>query len=138
MDFSIARLKRQATLEATRATTRCGIQGPGTPAYMAPEVYKGSDVKRQPAVDVYALGLIIIEEANQGSHCRPNLEAITKAMQSELPPPGIVKVPQPLRSTVEKALRWNPKRRPTARDVGIILGEMYNEVAAHGKKPVWY
>ena len=137
LDFSIARLKRQAMELATYATSMGGVQGPGTLAYMSPEVYHGSGIKRQPAADIYALGIILIEHANYGAYCYEQKEEVEEAMRKSLLPKGLSNVPENLLPLTERAVSKKPGRRPTAKEIGIKIGEMYNELEFHHEMPVW-
>jgi eukaryotic-like serine/threonine-protein kinase len=70
----------------------------GTPAYMAPEQFKGSDAG--PQTDVYALGLLLHEMA---SGRRPIVQPGEPAV--------LVRLPGPLQPIVERCLAENPDSR---------------------------
>ncbi len=88
LDFGIAR----ALEEVDRAVklTRAGTT-PGTPAYMAPEVWSAEPPS--PAADVYALGLVLLELAAGRHPLQPlgqppltSLQLMSLHMQGEVPP----------------------------------------------------
>ena len=137
LDFSIARIKDTAREERTYATNVVGGQGPGTYAYMAPEVFTSSIVKRQPAADIYALGLIIVENANNGAVNYKEYKEIESAMLNQLVPKGLKKVPPTLRTITESCLSFEPTSRPRAIEVGKILGQHFDEKSYYGHTPVW-
>jgi serine/threonine protein kinase len=58
MDFGLARETRSPTSETISSLTRPGVIA-GTPDYMAPEQFEGTEVS--PATDLYALGIVLYE-----------------------------------------------------------------------------
>jgi serine/threonine protein kinase len=111
-DFGIARL-----VADTAHPTSTGLII-GTASYLAPEQLRGEDVT--PAVDVYALGLVLIE-AVTGAPAYPG-SGLESAMARLSRPPA---VPEELPSDWQALLRSmtavDPSARPSALDVALAL-----------------
>jgi serine/threonine protein kinase len=58
-DFGIARAKGHTMLQTTRGATANGKGDAGTPAYMAPELFRGD--KCDEKCDVYSFGVVLWE-----------------------------------------------------------------------------
>lgn len=107
-DFGIARIADAS------ATTRSSMMV-GTPNYMAPEISEGATPT--PAVDVYALGILLYEMASGvtpfegGSYL-----AVIRRHSEQLPgrPDGI---PDDLWSAIEDMLAKDPTERPSAQQL---------------------
>ena len=102
-DFGIARAVDSATLTRTGAVI-------GTAAYLSPEQAAG--LPTTAATDIYAFG-VVLHEALTGRR----LPAGTVA-----PVPGLEGAPQPLRTSIDRALAENPADRPPAADIAAALG----------------
>ncbi|MEV5326476.1 serine/threonine-protein kinase [Nonomuraea sp. NPDC052634] len=111
IDFGIARV-----LEAS-STMTSGLAG--TPAYMAPELFRGETTPR-PAADVYAWGMIMVFAATGRVLFQRNNMAATihEALTAE---PDLDGVPDSLRPLVAKALSKDPDERPPAPDLLLSL-----------------
>ena len=87
----------------------------GTPAYMSPERASGQEAG--PAVDVYALGVVLYEAlAGRPPFQADNPLALISAHTTQMPPPltEVAGVPRPLAAACEAALAKDPARRPSA------------------------
>jgi serine/threonine-protein kinase len=109
MDFGVAHQQSQQTGNTSTALTRDGLVV-GTPAYMAPEQFEGSDVS--PATDVYALGLVLYEALtgkrpfveDAGTHTG-KAKRLVRASQIQ------AGVPQLFDRVIARCLEYDPKRR---------------------------
>ena len=116
MDFGIAHEQSQRTGDTSTALTGNGAII-GTPAYMAPEQFEGSDVS--PATDVYALGLVLYEAltgkrpfVEDAGPCTGKTRRLVRA--------SAVKhgVPRRIDRVIARCLEYDPKRRyPSANAV---------------------
>jgi serine/threonine protein kinase len=110
-DFGIAR-----AVDATVATANgCVV---GTAAYLAPEQVRGERVG--PPVDVYALGLVLLE-ALTGRREYPGLaieSATARLHRTPAVPPGL---PPGFGELLEAMTRDDPGQRPTAAQVAAVL-----------------
>ena len=110
-DFGIAR-----ALDGTSATaTGCVV---GTAAYLAPEQVRGEQVG--PPVDVYALGLVLLE-ALTGRREYPGLaveSATARLHRCPVVPRGL---PGGLSELLDAMTRNDPAQRPTAAEVATVL-----------------
>ncbi|MFH0903248.1 MAG: protein kinase [Pseudomonadota bacterium] len=88
----------------------------GTPAYMAPERWRGEDCTE--AADVWALGVMLYELATgRRPYQLPSWEALGKAIVSPEPVPSVVvegEVPPELAALVDRCLDKDPRKRPAA------------------------
>ncbi|QFY13164.1 protein kinase [Nonomuraea phyllanthi] len=113
-DFGVARIVHGPGL--TRTTSIIG-----TPVYLSPEVADGN--APTPAVDVYALGLILYEllagrPPFVGEHPMALLRQHAAATPRRLPG-----MPDPLWSVIASCAAKDPAVRPSARAVAMTLGE---------------
>lgn len=106
VDFGLAKAPMQG---GTLASITADDHIPGTPAYMAPEVWNQQALTG--AVDQYALG-VVLYRALAGRHPfeHPTLPGL---MQQHLydPPPRLVGVPAPLEAVLLRALAKRPQDR---------------------------
>ncbi|WP_426184918.1 protein kinase domain-containing protein [Microbacterium sp. TWP3-1-2b2] len=87
----------------------------GTAAYMAPEQVRGADLT--PAVDIYSLGLVLIE-ALTGEPAFPVTGKVQTALRRLTDSPVIPDSVDPSWGTLlARMTRADPKERPSARDV---------------------
>ncbi len=115
-DFGIARLVDTTGLTATGFVL-------GTPAYLAPEQVQGGDVGRE--VDVYALGLVLVECLTGRRAFEGTPAELTAARLHRAPdlPPGL----EPQLSELLSAMTArDPGDRPTAAEVVDALGAAYH------------
>ncbi|WP_164903867.1 serine/threonine-protein kinase [Nonomuraea polychroma] len=111
-DFGVARIVHGPGLTQTTSII-------GTPAYLSPEVAEGS--APTPAVDVYALGLIVYEllagrPPFVGDHPMALLRQHATAMPRRLPG-----MPDALWSVISACAAKDPAGRPGAREVAAAL-----------------
>ncbi|MFG2819278.1 protein kinase [Kitasatospora sp. NPDC048365] len=117
-DFGIAR-----TAQATQGLTRTGRPF-GTPAYMAPEQWRGEHVDAR--CDLYALGCVLYALLT-GRPPFPEREQAWSLMRRHLdevpPPPSTIRadVPAELDRLVASLLAKDPTRRPDATAVAAAL-----------------
>ncbi|GAB3888162.1 hypothetical protein GCM10027612_28240 [Microbispora bryophytorum subsp. camponoti] len=97
----------------------------GTPPYVAPERLKGTTA--DPAVDVYALGVLLFEMLTGAlPYPEKTWEAI-EAARREGPPPspeGVPGLPQEVADLCRRCLCPDPVDRPSARAVAAALATM--------------
>ncbi|MFE0027203.1 protein kinase [Amycolatopsis sp. NPDC059021] len=112
-DFGVARL-----IDATRVTEPGAVVG--TAAYLAPEQVLGE--RPQPPVDVYALGLVLLEclTGEREYPGTPAEAAITRLHRRPRIPDGL---PKALAGTLRAMTAAHPEERPTAADVALALRE---------------
>ncbi|MGN9846171.1 protein kinase domain-containing protein [Nonomuraea sp. H19] len=113
-DFGVARIVHGPGLTQTTSII-------GTPVYLSPEVADGS--APTPAVDVYAIGLILYEllagrPPFVGDHPMALLRQHAMAM-----PRRLQGMPDTLWSVISACAGKDPARRPSARAVAVALGE---------------
>ncbi|ATB45345.1 protein kinase domain-containing protein [Corallococcus macrosporus] len=86
---------------------------PGTPLYLAPELWRGEPASR--ASDVYALGVLLYELcAGRAPHDGVPLELLGAAVQAQPPPPLAERAPgvsPALAAIVDRCLAADPARR---------------------------
>jgi len=112
-DFGIARMLSTPGLTTTDAVV-------GTPHYMAPEAFQGSDPS--PAADVYALGVLLYElVCGQPPFDSDSVHDLMRQhLKGDAPRrPGI---PDPLWKVITSCLRSKPRLRPTAGELVAALG----------------
>jgi serine/threonine protein kinase len=110
-DFGIARLTSEPA-DLTGALTM------GTAAYLAPEQLRRDPLG--PAVDVYALGLLLLEAlTGERAYPGPPTEAMLARLTSSPAIPG--RVPPPWRALLRAMTAGEPADRPTMVDVGSTL-----------------
>jgi serine/threonine protein kinase len=121
-DFGIALLSGQSRVTGANEIV-------GTPAYLAPEQVYGGQLG--PAVDIYALGLVILEcltgqrEYTGTSKMKAALARLDR--QPRIP----ADLPVPLGALVNAMTDLEPARRPTAEECVDALREMlYDMIAA--------
>jgi serine/threonine protein kinase len=111
-DFGVARLLADTTRHTATGLTL------GTPAYLAPEQVRGSDVT--PAADIYALGLVLLETL---TGARVFTGTITEAVAARLhdSPPVPAQLPAEWREALTQMTRLHPHERPSAAQVTAVL-----------------
>lgn len=124
-DFGIAQF-------TDNASTRTTI-GSGTPQYIAPEIYLGQPPT--PAVDVYALGLVMYELLCGVPPYTGTSAAVMRGHLELQPsrPPG---VPDELWSLIDQMLSKNPQVRPSASQCRQALTELLPGLAHHPAAPL--
>ena len=111
-DFGIARLLGDAVRH-----TRTG-QAIGTAAYLAPEQVQGGEIT--PAVDVYSLGLVLLE-ALTGERSFPGTPTESALARLQRAPDVPAWLPAGWRDLLVAATALDPAHRPTARQVADHL-----------------
>jgi WD40 repeat protein len=131
LDFGLAKLRPLATTPTRPGaepslfeTGEPGIRG--TPAYLAPEQWRGEPAG-EPA-DVWALGVVLYELL---SGRRPYTEsaalgyAVRVADAQPVPPPAAPPgTPEALLALIERCLAKDPTARPAAQEVSRVLTEL--------------
>ena len=116
LDFGIAKL-----LDAGQSlTVEGGIVG--TPAYMAPERFRGAVLDGKS--DVYSLGVLLYQMlSGRLPFHAPDADLLAVAMMhlNEEPPPLKGDVPAGVEDVVRAALAKDPAHRPDALDFGLAL-----------------
>jgi hypothetical protein len=113
LDFGLARLTHGARITSTRDTV-------GTLSYMAPEQMRGQEVT--PAIDVYALGLVMLEMATG----EPPFGEFDIAARLTVSPPRLSAHPylgNRLSDIVASAVALSPADRPTCAQLAASLDE---------------
>jgi serine/threonine-protein kinase len=117
LDFGLAAFAEAETLTAAGDV-------PGTLAYISPERLAGE--QGAAAGDVWAVG-VMLWEAFSGKHpfWRPSLLATGTAIEQGAPPLATERpdLPERLRSTVDRALAVDPRKRPSAAALADALRE---------------
>jgi serine/threonine protein kinase len=120
IDFGIAR-----ALDTATATTG---QLVGSPAYMAPEQYSGTDVG--PAADMFAWGVTLVHAAT-GQPAFGLASAPTMMQRVLFAEPELDGLEPPLRDLVSACLAKDPSARPTARQALLtLIGQTSPDAAA--------
>ncbi|GAA4831363.1 serine/threonine-protein kinase [Kitasatospora terrestris] len=131
-DFGIAR-----TAQATQGLTQTGRPF-GTPAYMAPEQWRGEHVDAR--CDLYALGCVL-HALLTGRPPFPEREQAWSLMRRHLdevpPPPSTIRadVPAELDRLVASLLAKDPARRPDATAVAAALTSAARTAGDHAPTP---
>lgn len=118
--------KQQVQIEAAQS----GIQG--TPAYMAPEQWRGET--RTLALDMWAVGVILFEllTGRRPVESSNVLELCASVMSDALVPEvqTLRELPDELARTINACLQKAPNKRPTASDVTAVLFRLVHGVSA--------
>jgi serine/threonine protein kinase len=110
IDFGIAR-----ALDTTGTLTNASV---GTPAYMAPEQFSGSQIG--PPADVFAWGCTMAFAASgRPPHGDDSIPAIMNRVFHK--PPDLGDLSGPLRDIVAQCLAKDPAQRPSARQILLRL-----------------
>ena len=108
LDFGLAKTIRAPGEQPGEVLTRQG-EVPGTPSYMAPELFAGKDLS--PAVDLYALGLVMAE-ALTARRVFDGASALDILRRQLMPDP--VPLPNEVRSSLLGPVIDRATRKPTA------------------------
>ena len=116
LDFGIAKL-----VDAGQSlTVEGGIVG--TPAYMAPERFRGGVLDGK--ADVYSLGVLLYQMlSGRLPFDSPDADLLAVAMMhlNQAPPPLPADIPPAVADIVRAALAKDPAERPGALDLGLAL-----------------
>lgn len=105
----------------------------GSPAYLAPEQVSGA--QPTPAVDIYALGLVLLE-CYTGSRVYPG-PPVEAAMARLVAAPAIpVSLPSDLRDLLVAMTAAEPAERPTAEQVAAALDPLNGQTVSAVAAPV--
>jgi eukaryotic-like serine/threonine-protein kinase len=124
-DFGIALL-----VDTTRVTATDAIVG--TAAYLAPEQLRDAEV--DPAADVYALGLVLLE-AVTGLRAFVGTSAEAILARLVAPPTVPATVPAPLACLLGKMTADDPDLRPTAAEVAQVLSGAASPTVPPPRRP---
>jgi tetratricopeptide (TPR) repeat protein len=123
MDFGLARELTSPSTETMTYMTRPGAIA-GTPAYMAPEQFEGTELS--PATDVYALGVVLYELVTGKlpfAASTPIGAAVLRGRRPQLPSAMQLGVPRHFKEVIYKCLEYEAKRRyQSANEVADSLG----------------
>lgn len=123
LDFGLAQALPQSKLAgASLSTTRSASSGAeGTPAYMAPEQWRGGDCS--PATDIWALGVTLFELCAGTRPFEGDVAALGKQVTSSGPVDfdRWPDAPPELRRIVEQCLAKDPALRPGAEQLSGSL-----------------
>lgn len=114
-DFGVARLM------AGPSRTKTGLMV-GTAAYVAPEVLTGG--RATPAVDVYALGIVLFEMITGWRPFRGEHEAAVMQQHLNSQPMQPQGFPDVLWAIVASSLARDPEERPMAREIATKLAAL--------------
>jgi len=129
LDFGIA--KTSLTESLSGAVETAAGQLIGTPAYMAPEQWRGRPPT--PATDIFQLGLLLFR-ALTGRRAQGvrGAEELARVMLDSAPLPRVPAqggLPSALVDLVEACLRKHAARRPNAHEVKVTLERLLTQVA---------
>jgi serine/threonine protein kinase, bacterial len=121
-DFGIARLADSPGVTRTHEFV-------GTPAYVAPESAQGKP--QTSAVDIYGAGILLFELLTGKPPFRGDsaIEVLHAHLNEQPRRPG--NVPEPLWTVVERCLRKDPARRPSAENLARALRVVAAGVGVH-------
>ncbi len=139
LDFGLARIRNHlfesSTTKARFVTVHAvpPLASAGTPAYMAPEQWRGIDADT--ATDVWAMGAILYRLlADAPAFDAASLTALSSRVLSGEPPPPLLprcpEAPAEVCALVERMLRFERAERPTVPEVLAVL-----EAALRGIAP---
>lgn len=128
LDFGLARMVGQPAL------TEISGQIVGTPAFMAPEMLNGSK-DLGPAVDVYALGILLHDVIAGSPPFSGGLAELLFAHMQKTPPAlaqrtGSRDIPPELEQLVSRMLAKDPSQRPSAEETLQKLERLRARIAA--------
>ena len=121
LDFGLA-----GTLSTFAAPERAGLKG--TPAYMAPEQVENGPIT--PAVDIYALGIVLFEMMSGALPFRGASPVETARLRLHRDPPPLRRIapeaPLSWERTVRACLQRDPARRPASlAEIAALLTGRY-------------
>ncbi|MCB0192663.1 MAG: SUMF1/EgtB/PvdO family nonheme iron enzyme [Anaerolineae bacterium] len=129
-DFGLVRLANEANLTVKGTLI-------GTPAYMAPEAFRGNSVNE--LSDIYSLGVVLYQmvTGNKPYSGDTPYAIITKQMNEELPPPRQFKpdLPDVIEKLLLKALAKDPAQRFQSAAEFQQAIQQAQMVVAHGSSP---
>ena len=132
LDFGTA----HATFDAREARTSAVTLG--SPLYMAPECFDGADA--DPTIDMYAMGATLYEMlagvplGKLSVNPRKHVEKLTRRLE-QLRTPELQEgssMTRAVRNLIEKCLRYEPERRPTAADMRRLSMEFLRRMPRGG------
>ncbi|HWB76490.1 MAG TPA: serine/threonine-protein kinase [Nannocystaceae bacterium] len=142
-DFGLARrhveLVAAATLSVTRVqgerTITAGAMPPGTPFYMAPELFDGAPASV--GTDVYAFCVALYEAiVGERPHQGNTITALLAAKHEPMPPvPSSLKLPRWLVAAIERGLAVDPSARWP--DMVTLLAALRRERSQRARAVVW-
>ncbi len=122
LDFGTARADFGARGARTSSLTI------GSPLYMAPEAFDG--LEADPSVDIYALGATLYEliagvpmgklSVNPARHAERKKKRLGQLRSPAIDDDAVLAA---VRKLIEKCVRYDPTRRPTAADMKRLCGE---------------
>jgi eukaryotic-like serine/threonine-protein kinase len=113
IDLGIARAAEGTQLTATGAIM-------GTPAFMSPEQTEGAETSA--ATDVFSLGAVLVFAATgRGPFGDGPPLAVMRRISDD--PPDLGETAEPVRSLAAACLEKRPAARPTAAELGGLIGE---------------
>jgi serine/threonine protein kinase len=112
---------------------------PGTPRYMAPELFEGRDVDPSPAQDIYAAGIVMFEILVGVPPYRPvDLKELLAMIEKGPEWRGILHTDLQLQAIVKRSMEKDPaKRFADAQEFGAAVREVLKSLDANaGNDPV--